>query len=64
MISPSATYVGLTHAGPATAADEPDRYFPTGARSLVRLLGADDYQSAGIDLFLASHEPQAHLPSR
>jgi branched-chain amino acid transport system substrate-binding protein len=52
MISPSATYVGLTHAGPATAADEPERYFPTGARSFARLLGADDYQGAGIDLFL------------
>jgi DNA-binding SARP family transcriptional activator/DNA-binding beta-propeller fold protein YncE/ABC-type branched-subunit amino acid transport system substrate-binding protein len=52
MISPSNTYVGLTHSGPATAADEPDRYYPTGARSFVRLLAADDYQSAGIDLFL------------
>jgi YVTN family beta-propeller protein len=52
MISPSATYVGLTHAGPATAADEPDRYFPIGARSFARLLGADDHQGAGIDLFL------------
>jgi branched-chain amino acid transport system substrate-binding protein len=44
--------VGLTHAGPATAADEPDRYFPIGARSFARLLGADDHQGAGIDLFL------------
>jgi len=52
MISPSNTYVGLTHAGPATAADEPDRYYPTGARNYVRLVAADDYQSAGIDLFL------------
>ena len=60
MISPSATYVGLTHAGPATAADEPDRYFPTGARSFARLLGADDYQSAGIDLFL-HHTGHRHI---
>jgi YVTN family beta-propeller protein len=52
IISPSNTYVGLTHAGPATAADEPDRYYPTGARNFVRLTAADDYQSAGIDLFL------------
>ena len=29
-----------------------DRYFPIGARSFARLLGADDYQSAGIDFFL------------
>lgn len=52
MISPSNTYVGLTHSGPATAADEPDRYYPTGTRNFVRLPAADDYQSAGIDLFL------------
>jgi branched-chain amino acid transport system substrate-binding protein len=52
MISPTNTYVGLTHAGPATAADEPDRNYPTGARNFARLVAADDYQSAGIDLFL------------
>jgi branched-chain amino acid transport system substrate-binding protein len=53
MVSPANTYVGLTHPGPATAADEPDRYFPTGARSFARLVASDDYQSAGIDRFLA-----------
>lgn len=52
MISPSNTYVGLTHPGPATAADEPERYYPTSARSYVRLVAADDYQSAAIILFL------------
>jgi YVTN family beta-propeller protein len=52
MISPSNTYAGLTHEGPATAADEPDRYYPAGARNFARLVAADDYQSAGIDLFL------------
>jgi YVTN family beta-propeller protein len=52
VVSPSNTYVGLTHAGPATAADEPDRYYPTGARNFVRLLASDDDQSAAIDLFL------------
>jgi YVTN family beta-propeller protein len=52
MISASNTYVGLTHAGPATAADEPDRYYPTAARTYVRLVGSDDYQSAGLVLFL------------
>jgi branched-chain amino acid transport system substrate-binding protein len=44
--------VGLTHAGPAIAADEPDRYYPTGARTFAHLAATDDYQSAGIDLFL------------
>jgi branched-chain amino acid transport system substrate-binding protein len=52
MLSPNNTYVGLTHAGPATAADEPDRYYPAGARNFASLVAADDYQSAGIDLFL------------
>lgn len=52
MISPSNTYVGLTHAGPATAADEPDQYYPTGARTFAHLTASDDYQSAAIDLFL------------
>jgi DNA-binding SARP family transcriptional activator/DNA-binding beta-propeller fold protein YncE/ABC-type branched-subunit amino acid transport system substrate-binding protein len=52
VISPTNTYVGLTHAGPATAADEPDRYRPTGARNYVRLLGSDDYESTAIAMFL------------
>jgi YVTN family beta-propeller protein len=52
MISPTNTYVGLTHAGPATAADEPDRYYPTGSRNYVRLRAPDDDQSAAIALFL------------
>jgi branched-chain amino acid transport system substrate-binding protein len=52
MISPSNTYVGLTQSGPATAADEPDRYYPTGARNFAHVTASDDFQSAGIDLFL------------
>lgn len=52
MISPTNTYVGLTHAGPATAADEPDRYYPTGARNFAHLVATADHQSTGIDLFL------------
>jgi branched-chain amino acid transport system substrate-binding protein len=52
MVSPSNTYVGLTHTGPATAADEPNRHYPTGARNYLRLVAADDYQSAGAVLFL------------
>ena len=52
VISPSNTYAGLTRAGPATAADEPERYYPTGIRNYLRLLGADDAQGAGLALFL------------
>lgn len=34
MVSPTNTYVGLTRAGPGTAADEPERYRPTGDAQL------------------------------
>jgi YVTN family beta-propeller protein len=46
--SPSNTYVGLTHTGPQTGPDEPDRYFPTGVRNFVRLVGSDDAQGAAL----------------
>ena len=46
MVSPGDTYVGLTHHGPGTAPDEPARYYPTGTRSYVRLMAADDAQGA------------------
>jgi branched-chain amino acid transport system substrate-binding protein len=46
MISPANTYVGLTHAGPGTAAGEPDKYYPNGKRNYIRIVAADDYQGA------------------
>jgi branched-chain amino acid transport system substrate-binding protein len=46
MISPANTYVGLTHSGPGTAAGEPDKYYPTGKRSYIRIVAADDFQGA------------------
>ncbi len=49
-VSPSNTYVGLTRAGPATAADEPDRFYPTGVRHYGRLVGADHVQGAALAL--------------
>jgi branched-chain amino acid transport system substrate-binding protein len=51
VISPSNTYVGLTHPGPQTEADEPDRYYPTGIRNYVRVAPADDAQAAGLVVF-------------
>ena len=48
VVSPSNTYVGLTHTGPQTGPDEPDRYFPTGVRNFVRLVGSDDGQGAAL----------------
>ena len=45
-ISPSSTYVGLTRAGPGAMAGEPERYAPTGGRSFLRTIPADDVQGA------------------
>jgi branched-chain amino acid transport system substrate-binding protein len=46
MVSPANTYVGLTHTGPGSAAGEPGKYYPTGKRNYVRVVGTDDYQGA------------------
>jgi branched-chain amino acid transport system substrate-binding protein len=46
MVSPANTYVGLTHKGPAIAAGEPEKYYPTGKRNYIRLVAADDFQGA------------------
>ncbi len=46
LVSPANTYVGLTHAGPGTAAGEPATYYPIGKRNYARLVGADDVQAA------------------
>jgi len=51
-VSPSATYPGLTRAGPGTAPGEPGVYAPTGTRSFVRVIAADDAQGAA-DAMLA-----------
>jgi YVTN family beta-propeller protein len=48
VVSPTNTYVGLTHEGPATAGDEPDRYYPVGVRNYVRVAAPDDGQGAAI----------------
>ena len=45
-ISPTNTYVGLTHSGPATTVFEPDIYRPTGVLSFLRLVGDDQAQGA------------------
>ncbi len=52
MISPANTYVGLTTAGPGTAAGEPGKYYPTGKRNYARVVAADSYQGAA-DAMLA-----------
>ena len=46
IIGTASTYVGLTHAGPATERGEPQKYRPGGKRSFVRVIVADDLQGA------------------
>jgi branched-chain amino acid transport system substrate-binding protein len=50
-ISGSTTYLGLTRSGPGVAPGDPERNFPTGRRSFVRLVPADDAQAAAAVLF-------------
>jgi branched-chain amino acid transport system substrate-binding protein len=45
-ISGSTTYLGLTRPGPGVGPSEPGKYFPTGRRSFVRVVPADDAQGA------------------
>jgi branched-chain amino acid transport system substrate-binding protein len=54
-ISGSATYLGLTRAGPGVGRAEPGRYFPGGKRGFVRVIPADDVQGAAGALF-AKHQ--------
>jgi branched-chain amino acid transport system substrate-binding protein len=46
MVSASATYVGLTRAGPGVVAGDPARYRPSGRRNFARVVPSDDVQGA------------------
>jgi branched-chain amino acid transport system substrate-binding protein len=46
VVSPSTTYLGLTHRGPGTAPGEPEKYYPSGERHFIRLRAPDDFQGA------------------
>ena len=50
MVSPSNTYDGLTRAGPATSADEPERYYPVPVRNFARITAPDSAQGAALSL--------------
>jgi branched-chain amino acid transport system substrate-binding protein len=45
-VSPSTTYVGLTHRGPGTAPGEPGAYRTDGRPTFARVVAADDVQGA------------------
>jgi branched-chain amino acid transport system substrate-binding protein len=50
-ISVSATYLGLTRAGPGVARGEPGRFYPSGIRSFARLVPPDDVSGAAAAMF-------------
>ena len=52
IVSPTASYVGLTRKGPGVAPDHPGGLYPTGTRNFVRVYPPDDFQGAA-DALLA-----------
>ena len=51
MLSAGPSYLGLTRSGPGVGRDEPQKYFPTGQRSFLRIGPADDAQGAAAALY-------------
>jgi branched-chain amino acid transport system substrate-binding protein len=47
-VSPANTYPGLTTSGPGTEAGEPDKYYPTGKRTYLRIVPQDRIQAAAL----------------
>ena len=46
MVSPANTYVGLTTSLPGSAPGEPQKYYPTGKRTYLRIVPIDSIQAA------------------
>jgi branched-chain amino acid transport system substrate-binding protein len=46
MVSPANTYVGLTTNEPGSAPGEPQKYYPTGVRTYLRIVPRDSIQAA------------------
>ena len=47
-VSPANTYVGLTTNDPGSAPGEPQKYYPTGKRTYLRIVPRDSIQSAAL----------------
>jgi branched-chain amino acid transport system substrate-binding protein len=47
-VSPASTYVGLTTSEPGSLPGEPNRYFPTGTRTFLRIVPLDTIQAAAL----------------
>ena len=48
IVSPSTTYPCLTAGGPGCDITEPDKYYPTGRRNFLRVVGNDTHESAAL----------------
>jgi len=46
IVSPTASYVGLTRTGPGVSPKDPGKYYPTGVRNFARVYPPDDAQGA------------------
>src|SRR3954454_19764437 len=53
-ISPANTYVGLTTNEPGSEPGEPDKYYPTGNRTYVRIVPKDTIQAAALVTLMKS----------
>jgi branched-chain amino acid transport system substrate-binding protein len=47
-VSPASSYVGLTTSEPGSLPGEPDKYFPTGRRTFMRIVPLDTIQAAAL----------------
>jgi branched-chain amino acid transport system substrate-binding protein len=62
MVSPSATYVGLTLGGPGTEPGEPASHYPTGVQSFARVVPPDDVEAIGVALLARKLGARKVLP--
>ena len=53
-VSPASTYVGLTTSEPGSLPGEPNKYFPTGRRTFLRIVPRDTIQAAALIDLMAS----------
>jgi branched-chain amino acid transport system substrate-binding protein len=51
-VSPASTYVGLTTSEPGSLPGEPNKYFPTGRRTFMRIVPLDTNQAAALSILM------------
>jgi branched-chain amino acid transport system substrate-binding protein len=51
-VSPASTYVGLTTSEPGSLPGEPNKYFPTGRRTFLRIVPLDTTQAAALTVLM------------